>query len=309
MNEIIVGSRGSPLALRQAEDVKGRLLRLAPGARVCIRPITTRGDKIRDRSLSTLGGKGFFTKEIETELLGGTVDVAVHSAKDLPTELPEGLRLAAVTKRLDPRDVLLSPEGGGLEDLPRGARVGTSSIRRAAQILSHRRDLRVVPMRGNLDTRLRKLKENAADAIVVARAGLIRLGIAHAAEQIVDVDAIMPAPGQGALAVESRADDEQLNKLLASLTHGPSWVAVEAERIFLAELHGGCQVPVGVFTEVAGGAMRMRAAVCSPDGTEVVRAAASGGTAEHRQVALQLAGKVIAKGGAEILARARRQLS
>jgi len=308
-NDIIIGSRGSVLALRQAEEVKKALERLAPGLRVSVKTITTRGDRIRDKSLSTVGGKGFFTKEIETELLAGTIHLAVHSAKDLPTELPDGLRLAAVTERLDPRDVLLSPRAAGLDDLPRGAAVGTGSLRRTAQILARRPDLRVVPMRGNLDTRLRKLKGNEADAIVVARAGLLRLGIAHDPEQIIPVDTIMPAPGQGALAVEARCGGDELDKLLASLNHVPSWTAVSAERVFLAELHGGCQVPVGIFTEVAAERIEMRAVVCSPDGKDVVRTAVSGPVSEHVELAVKLARDVIARGGGEILVKAREHLS
>jgi hydroxymethylbilane synthase len=263
-----IGTRGSPLALVQAEMVRARLAAahgFAPD-RIEIRTIRTTGDTIRDRPLAELGGKGLFTKEIEEALAAGAVDLAVHSAKDMPTMLPDGLVIAAVLPREDPRDVFISRRAKSLRELPAGAVVGTASLRRQALVKRLRPDLAVMPFRGNVETRLRKLDEGVVDATLLALAGLKRLGIADAATETLAVDVFMPAVGQGIVAVEARVSDAATRALLAAIDHSDSMTALVAERAFLSVLDGSCRTPIAGHATVADGRVRFRGLIARPDG-------------------------------------------
>ena len=293
---LTIGSRGSQLALWQAHWVKDRLGELGHECRIEI--IRTTGDRIQDVPLAKVGTKGLFTKEIEEALLAGTIDLAVHSLKDLPTVLPAGLALAAIPEREDVRDALVGRTLNGLEP---GARVGTSSLRRAAQLRALRPDLRVETIRGNVDTRLRKLSEGQYDAIVLAAAGLRRLGLAARIAELLEPDVMCPAVGQGALAIETRADGGEGQRACERLNHGPTQVAVTAERAVLEALGGGCQVPIGAHAVLEGGAMHLRGVVISPDGTRLVRRERGGDSAGAYDVGRALAGELLAAGGREIL--------
>src|SRR5579863_2643751 len=274
---LTIGSRGSQLALWQARWIQARIQSFGMETRLEI--IHTTGDKITDVALSKVGTKGLFTKEIEEALLDNRIDLAVHSLKDMPTELPAGLILAAIPAREDPRDALV---GKQLSELAKGARVGTSSLRRAAQLRSLRPDLTIGSIRGNLDTRLRKLDEHQYDAIVLASAGLRRLGWADRITELLDPNVMCPAVGQGALAVETR-DNGRAREVCALLDHNLTRTAVLAERAVLARLGGGCQVPIGAHATVADGrTLHLRAVVVSPDGTSVIRKQASG-PADHAE--------------------------
>ena len=291
-----IGSRGSKLALRQAEWVSAKLGELGEKSRIEI--IRTTGDKITDVALSKVGGKGLFTREIEEALLAGSVDLAVHSLKDLPTMLPEGLALAAIPPRDDPRDAVV---GRRLGDLPRGARVGTSSLRRAAQLRFVRPDLVVEPVRGNLDTRLRKLEEGQYDAIVLAVAGLRRLGWeAHIAE-ILPLDRMLPAVGQGALAIETRDEEGPVWDICRRLDDPDTHRAVTAERALLAALGGGCQVPIGAHAEISHGTLFLRAVVISPNGAEAVSQEIRGDTERAEALGHELGRRLLASGAEAIL--------
>ncbi len=300
--KIVVGTRGSKLALWQAEHVAGRLRRRYPDAAVSLKHILTTGDKILDVPLAKIGGKGLFTKELEKELLAGGIDLAVHSLKDMPTALPPGLVLAAVTERVDPGDALISPKYGTLANLPRGARVGTSSLRRKAQLLAARPDLAIADLRGNLDTRLAKLASRELDAIVLAVAGLARLGWQDRITEVLPRDICLPAVGQGALAIEARAGDERVLGLLAFLHHEETAAAVTAERAFLHEVEGGCQVPIGVFGRIEGAALVLDAVILSGDGRTRLKDAVSGPPADAAALGRTLARRMYAAGGREILA-------
>jgi hydroxymethylbilane synthase len=284
---LIIGSRGSALALWQARFVASLLDRAGFGTRIEI--VKTTGDSLESASLTESGGKGLFTKEIEEALLAGAIDLAVHSLKDLPTELPTGLRIAATPERENPFDALA---GSKLDELPPGARVGTSSGRRAAQLRALRPDLAIEPIRGNVDTRLRKLKKGQFDAIVLAVAGLKRLALAGEIAQIFTPAEICPAPGQGALAIETREADEAY-AICGRLNNAATSKAVRCERAVLAELGGGCQLPVGAYATVVDGQLRVEAVVASLDGSRCLRAAGAGGGAEElgRSVAADLLGQ------------------
>jgi hydroxymethylbilane synthase len=294
---IRIGSRGSLLARWQAEHVQGRLREQGHEIEIVI--ITTTGDRIQDRRLETVGGKGAFLKEIEEALLAREVDLAVHSLKDVPTELPAGLHLVAMLERADPRDVLLSA-GPGLRQLPAGSRIGTTSLRRRAQVRALRPDLVVEDLRGNVDTRIRKLREGLFDAILLARAGLVRLGREGEATEVLEPDVLLPAPGQGAIALECRMGDEQTAAAIAPLHHEPTARAVGAERAFLAALHGGCNVPLGAHAVMADGALWLRGLVAREDGSAVVRGERRG--ADPAAVGLALADDLLARGAGELLA-------
>jgi hydroxymethylbilane synthase len=305
--ELIVGTRGSALALWQTYHVVERLRAGIPGLGVEIRTIQTQGDLVRDRALSQVGGKGLFVKEIESALSSGEIDLAVHSLKDMPTEQPQGLALGAILERADPRDALIVRGGkGNLNGLPPGARVGTSSLRRRAQLLAARPDLQVLDLRGNVDTRLRKLDEGQYDAIVLAFAGLVRLGHGGAASQILPVDLMLPAVGQGALCVEVRAGDAATQGLVSALDHLPTRRAAEAERAFLRRLEGGCQVPIGAFGQVQGSQLALRGLVASLDGSRLVRDGMRGPAEQADRLGTELAERLLAAGGEELLAEARR---
>jgi len=289
---LVIASRGSQLALWQARWVAAQLS--AAGHECRIEIIKTTGDKIADVPLAKVGTKGLFTKEIEEALLDGRADLAVHSLKDLPTELPEGLVLAAVPEREDPRDAVV---GKKLADLPPGAKVGTSSLRRAAQLLKLRPDLQVESIRGNLDTRLRKLDEGQYDAILLAAAGLKRLGWGDRIAEILEPEQMCPAVGQGALAIETRAGFEAV----AMLDHADTHTAVMAERGVLRALGGGCQVPIGAYATVFNGRVRLLAIVAAPDGSQMVGAQAGGAAAEAAEIGARLAAYLLQRGARQIL--------
>ena len=289
---LVIASRGSQLALWQARWVAAQLSAAGHECRIAI--IKTTGDKITDVPLAKVGTKGLFTKEIEEALLDGRADLAVHSLKDLPTELPEGLILAAVPVREDPRDAVV---GRKLADLPPGAKVGTSSLRRAAQLRQLRPDLQVESVRGNLDTRLRKLDEGQYDAILLAAAGLKRLGWGHRIAEILAPEQMCPAVGQGALAIETRSGFDGV----AMLDHADTHTAVMAERAVLGALGGGCQVPIGAYATVSQGRVTLLAIVAAPDGTQVVRAEAEGASADAAEIGARLAADLLARGARQIL--------
>ena len=264
-----IGTRGSPLALAQAAMVRGQLAAAQGWApeRIEVRIIRTTGDAIRDRPLSELGGKGLFTKEIEEALAAGEVDIAVHSAKDMPTVLPEGLAIAAVLPREDPRDVFISRKAKSLRELPAGAVVGTASLRRQALVKRLRSDLNVVSFRGNVETRLRKLDAGEVDATLLALAGLKRLGLADAATATFDAGEFIPAVGQGIIAIEARAADAATRNLLAPIDHADSMVALAMERAFLRVLDGSCRTPIAGHATVGGGRVQFRGLIAKPDGS------------------------------------------
>lgn len=299
---LTIGSRGSQLALWQANYIKDALEREL-GVAVQLEIIKTTGDKITGVPLASIGGtKALFTKEIEEALLEKRVDLAVHSMKDMPTILPDGLVIGAVPKREDPRDALLTRNGKGLEELPEGARIGTSSLRREVQLKRLRRDLEIVTLRGNLDTRIRKLEEGQYDAIVLAAAGLKRLGWADKVTEYLEPEKMLPAVGQGALAIEVRGDDAELLEGLACLRHADTEAATKAERAFLKKVEGGCQVPMAAHATVESGQLSMRAIVVSLDGERSVEHETSGPAAEAEKLGTELAAKLLADGAAEIMA-------
>jgi hydroxymethylbilane synthase len=288
---IRIGSRGSALARWQAEHVRDRLAAQGHDASIAI--ITTTGDRVLDRRLENVGGKGAFLKEIEEAMLAGEIDLAVHSLKDVPTALPAGLILAAFLERADPRDAFLSRSGCPLRELPQGARVGTTSLRRQAQLRARRPDLTLVDLRGNVDTRLRRLRDGDFDAILLALAGLTRLGRAGEVTEVVAPEIILPAPGQGAIALECREDDADRRRAAAALDHAATRRCVSAERAFLAALGGGCNVPLGAYAQEEGAALRLRGLVARVDGTEVVSGERSGTDPEEagRELAAELLGR------------------
>lgn len=280
-----IGTRGSALALRQAEWVAAELQRLNPDVRTELVIIKTRGDKIVDAPLSKVGGKGLFVKEIESALLSAEIDLAVHSLKDVPAERTPGLAMAAFPERVDSRDVLISRRGKGLRDLRRGSVIGTSSLRRTAQLKHIRPDLRIVPLRGNVDTRLRKLHAGEADAIVLAAAGLIRLGREAVVTEWLEPDVCLPAAGQGILGIETREDDESTRALVAPLDSPASRACAQAERRVTAALGGSCQVPIGALAEVCEEELRLVAVVSDLEGQRLLRASAEGYAEEPEAVA------------------------
>ncbi len=296
-----LGTRGSPLALRQSGAVGAELEH--HGHTVEVVPIRTTGDVVTG-SLVAAGGKGLFVKEIEEALLAGTIDCAVHSLKDMPAALPPGLDLVATPRREDPRDVLIVPHAPlRLHELPPGSRVGTSSPRRRAQLVARRPDVVPVPLRGNVDTRLRKLAAGEVDAILLAAAGLRRLGIAPDGMTPLDPDEILPAVGQGALAIEARRDDAATHAALAVLEHAESAIAVAAERAFLAGVGGDCQTPLAAHATVLGRRLVLRALVASFDGTEMLEDAIEGDASDAAALGARLASTLLARGAAAIIAR------
>ena len=300
--KIIIGTRGSKLALWQARHIAARLEEMNPGMVVELKHIVTTGDKILDVPLAQIGGKGLFTKELETAMLAGDIDLAVHSLKDMPTELPAGLVLAATTTRLDPHDAFVSRRYASLAELPAEATVGTSSLRRKAQLLRLRPDLRIENLRGNLDTRLRKLDEGLYDAFVLAAAGLRRLGWAERITAVLSPAECLPAVGQGVLAIEARAADAEVLAAVAGLDDAGSRACVTAERTFLAVVEGGCQVPVGVYGRMTDEKLALQARILSLDGTRCVEDETVGDPSQAAMLGDSLARRLLAAGGAEILA-------
>jgi hydroxymethylbilane synthase len=297
--KITIGSRGSALALWQANWVKDQLA--AAGHDVTIKIIKTSGDKLQNAALAASGTKGLFIKEIEEELLAGEVDLAVHSMKDLPTDLPKGLGVAAVPEREDPHDALVSKNGLKLQDLPAGARIGTSSLRRQSQLLALRPDLRVVPMRGNVDTRLRKLERGDCDALVLAGAGLKRLGFASHITNWFSESEICPAVGQGALAIEIKMQNMAVGNSVAQLDHLSTHQAVRAERAMLEALGGGCQLPIAAYAKSDSGDFQLTGVVADPDGTRLLRACVTGNPENPEQLGKQVAEALLSQGAGELL--------
>jgi len=298
---LVLGTRGSKLAVHQSEWVQARLKELAPHVAVTLRRIQTSGDKIVDVPLAKIGGKGLFVKEIEEALLSGEIDLAVHSMKDVPTVLPAGLDLLCIPRREDARDALISCDGKRFKDLPHGAKVGTSSLRRQAQLLQARPDLSIVMLRGNLDTRLRKLREGQFDAIVLAAAGLRRLGWEHEITEYLAPEISLPAIGQGALGIEGRRDDQFVRSLLSGLDHAPTRTMVLAERALLHRLQGGCQVPIAAHATVSGSDVTLEGLVASVDGKEIVRDRVHGTVTDPESMGIQLAERLLAGGADRIL--------
>jgi len=288
----IIGSRASKLAMAQAMYVADELKKLYPASDFEIRAFKTTGDNIPDVALSKIGDKGLFTKEIEEALLRKEADLAVHSMKDLPTELSKGLSIAAVTKREDPRDVLASRESYTIKTLPKNSRVGTSSLRRRAQLLHARPDLEVLDLRGNLDTRVRKLNEGLYDAIIIAYAGIKRLGLAINISAI-PVDEMIPQAGQGALGIEIRKGAGDVDGMVKALDHADSHLTVDAERALLSILEGGCQVPIGAYAEINGESVSLKAGVFSLDGKSAVRDEIAGNKKDAAALGRELAGKIL----------------
>lgn len=300
--ELRLGTRGSDLALAQSRWVAS-VLEETDRARVELEVIRTTGDRVQDRPLSEIGGKGLFTRELDQALLDGDIHLAVHSLKDLPTELDEGLMVAAIPEREDPRDVLVGPadESLTLTSLSRNARLGTSSLRRQALALAFRGDLTVEPIRGNLDTRLKKVDRGDYDAIVLAAAGLRRLGRSDRIDEFMERTAWLPAPGQGALGIVTRADDAETGALLEPLRHEATTASVRAERALLATLEGGCQIPIGALGIPYDGGLRLWGLVASPDGKRVVRADRTGSVERPGELGREVAEILLERGAGDIL--------
>ena len=298
---IIIGTRSSKLALWQADYIAHRLREKHPSLIVEEKRMTTQGDRILDAPLAKIGGKGLFTKELETAMLAGEIDIAVHSLKDMPTEVPEGLVITAITERYDPGDAVVSPRYQTLAALPRGAKVGTSSLRRRAQLLAARPDLTLFDLRGNVNTRLEKLDAGEYDAIILAAAGLKRLGFGDRITEVLPRALCLPAVGQGALAIEARRDDHEVRKLVDFLRDEAMTDCAAAERAFLETVEGGCQVPVGVYAAVDGDQLSVEAVIASLDGRQRFRDTRTGPRQEARALGRELANVLLDAGGIEIL--------
>ena len=298
---IIIGTRSSKLALWQAEHIAACLKKQYPDITVELKHVMTTGDKILDTPLAKIGGKGLFTKELETEMLAGDIDFAVHSLKDMPTQIPEGLCLAVITKRFDSGDALVSPKYKTLQALPQGAKVGTSSLRRKAQLLHVRPDLDICDLRGNVNTRLKKLETENFAAIVLAAAGLKRLGLADLITDIILPEICLPAVGQGALAIEARANDGEILEILAFLNDAESVQNSTAERAFLAAVEGGCQVPVGVYAETKENQLHVEAVIASVDGKRLLRDSITGSGVDADKLGSALAKRLLDAGGRQIM--------
>ncbi|OEU47485.1 MAG: hydroxymethylbilane synthase [Desulfobacterales bacterium C00003060] len=301
MKVIRIGTRGSPLALWQAEWVRSQILVLHPDYKVELIKIKTTGDRITDVPLAQVGGKALFVKEIEVALIEGGIDLAVHSMKDMPAEIPSGLCIGAVPKRENPLDVLISRNTHSFEGLPKGARLGSSSLRRGAQVRHVRPDIAVLPLRGNLDTRIRKLETEGLDAIIVAAAGVKRLGLEDRITEYLSEAIMLPAVGQGALAIEMREDDSFVQRLVFPLDHRETRLAVESERAFLCRLEGGCQVPIAAKAEVIEDQLHMTGLVAEVDGSVLFREVIAGSVDQHEDLGAELANRLLEMGGEKIL--------
>lgn len=301
MRSVRVATRGSLLAVTQTKWVVERLQEANPGTEFALETFKTVGDKVLDVALSQIGGKGLFTKELEEALLDGRADIAIHSLKDMPTEFPPGLVLGCVPLREDPRDVVITADGKAFAELPAGAKVGTSSLRRLAQLRAKRPDLEYVPIRGNVDTRLRKLQEGQVSALIMAAAGLHRAGFESRITEYLDPDYCLPAPGQGALAVEIRDRDGEIGQIVGRIHDYATALETQAERALLARLEGGCQVPIGAYAETDGDLLHLEGLIAAPDGSKVIRYGAEGHVARARALGEQVADWLYEHGGAAIL--------
>jgi hydroxymethylbilane synthase len=299
--ELKIGTRGSQLALVQANWVREKLVEAHPDLTVTLITIKTTGDKIQDAPLAKIGGKGLFVKEIEEALIQKRVDLAVHSIKDVPTELPGELHLSAITRREDPRDVFVSKNRKNLGELPHGAKIGTSSLRRQAQLLHFRGDFELIPLRGNLDTRLKKLEKMNLDGIVLAMAGVKRLGFESRVTEIIPTEISLPAIGQGALGIETRKGDQEVEERISFLNDPPSAIAISAERAFLKRLEGGCQVPVAAFARIIESTLHIEGLVGTVDGQRLIRHHLEGTMDQAESLGTELAEILLKKGAKEIL--------
>ncbi len=306
-SKIVIGTRGSKLALWQAEWIKSELEKTHSGIEVSLQIIKTTGDKILDVPLAQVGGKGLFVKEIEEAMLRNEIDIAVHSMKDVPTEFPEGLHLAVITKREDPRDAFITRKENGswkiakFQDLPEGAVIGTSSLRRSSQLLNLRPDLKIEQLRGNVDTRLRKLDEGMYDAIILATAGVKRLGWSDRITEMMSPDVSLPAIGQGAVGIECRIDDSEVYDAIAPLNHHETEVCVRAERAFLRKLEGGCQVPIAAHAVLKDGKVIIEGLVGDVEGKKIIRGSREGDEKDNRSLGTSLAEELLDRGAKEIL--------
>ena len=299
--KIVIGSRGSQLALWQANWVKSELERLHDNVDIDIRIIATSGDIIQDVPLAKIGGKGLFVKEIEEALLANEIDLAVHSMKDVPMELPTELGILVITKRENPLDALISKNGEKLADLPQGATIGTSSLRRSSQLLKYRDDFKIHPLRGNVDTRLRKVEEGKYDAILLASAGLNRLGWANRITEEISHDILLPAMGQGALGIETRLDDTKIYDFISTLNHEQTHYAVSAERALVGRLDGGCQVPIGAYARVEKGLITLKGLVASLDGETIYKLENVGPVDDAINIGQELGAQLLKMGANKIL--------
>lgn len=300
-NHIKIGTRKSALALWQAEFIKSELQRLNPSITVELVHFNTKGDRILEKPLAEVGGKGLFTAELEAAMHAGDIDIAVHSLKDMPTELPQGLTLGAISKREVPYDALISPQYKTLDKLPKGARIGTSSLRRQAQLLHRRPDLKIEVIRGNVQTRLNKIETEGLAGVILAQAGLKRLGLDHQITQVFTADEMIPAVGQGALAIECRADDVEMLDMLSLIDDEPTRLAVEGERSFLNQLNGNCQVPMGVHGTIEKGQLTLKALIASTDGKTVYEGELSGPATKSVMLGKNLAKALYEEGGKHII--------
>lgn len=307
MKTLRIGTRKSPLALWQAEHVRALLIGKTPGLIVELVKITTEGDRILDQPLATAGGKGLFIKELEQALFDRRIDLAVHSMKDLTVTLPAGLHIAAVLERADPRDAFVSNRYRRLADVPTGARVGTSSLRRQCQIRMHYPQCQAINLRGNVNTRLGKLDNGDVDALILAVAGLERLGAGDRIRERLEPSVCLPAVAQGAICIECRQDDVLANQLLAALEHAPTRRCIAAERALNAALQGGCQLPIAAYAELDGTSLRLRALVADPDGGEAVRAEGKGPAAEPETLGRRIAEELLAHGAGAIIEKVYRR--
>ncbi len=296
-----IATSKSPLAMWQAEHVAAELKQAHPGLEVELLGMSTQGDKILDTPLAKIGGKGLFVKELEQGMLAGSADIAVHSMKDVPVELPEGLHLPVIMQREDPRDAFVSNNFQGLDELPQGATVGTSSLRRECQLRERRPDLKIAPLRGNVNTRLRKLDEGEFDAIILASAGLIRLGFGQRIAGFIEPEQSLPAIGQGAVGIECRVDDARVNALLEPLRHAETELCVSAERAMNHRLMGGCQVPIAGYAILQGDELYLRGLVGEPDGSHIIRAERRGAHRDAESMGVALANELLANGAEPIL--------
>ncbi|WP_029522701.1 hydroxymethylbilane synthase [Persephonella sp. KM09-Lau-8] len=299
--KIRIGTRKSKLALWQANYVASQLKKHFPDLDIELVKITTKGDKILDVPLAKVGGKGLFVKEIEEAMLRNEIDIAVHSLKDVPTYFPEGLGLVAITEREDPRDAFLSVKYNSLDEMPSGAVLGTSSLRRKAQILEKRKDLVIKDLRGNVDTRIRKLEEGQYDGIILAYAGLKRLGLENKVKQIFEPDYMIPAVAQGFLGIEARLDDEETKRIVSVLNHKESELRAKAERAFLKTLEGGCQVPLAAYSEIKNGKLKITGFVSDLEGNRIFKDSLEGNPEDAEEIGKILAEKLLNAGAKEVL--------
>lgn len=300
-----IATRQSRLALWQAQHVAGKLREAHPGLEVELVPMTTQGDRILDRSLAQVGGKGLFIKELEVAMAEGRADIAVHSMKDVPSEMPPGMTLAAMLPRADPRDAFVSLRYENFNALPQRARIGTSSLRRQCQLKYARSDLQLLPLRGNVETRIRKLQDEQYDAIVLAAAGLMRLGLEHRITHFFDLEQSVPAVGQGIIGIECRADDDRSVGLVRALNDVLAWQCCEAERAFALRLQGSCQSPIAAHAQISGDQLQLRGVIGSPHGHEIYRGVNSGAVADVHAIGSALAERLLDAGARQLLEKLR----